>query len=237
MAGEPILIVDDTPVNLKLTRILLTNQGYQVQTAATAEEAVEILRTERPTMVLTDIQLPGMDGLELTRLIKSALDTRGIIVVAFSAFASAQDEEEAIQAGCDGCISKPLDTRTFGSLVREFLEHGVVTAPAAAAEVPASFSDSSLRPLRTRFIEEAYTKVLQWQLDLDGDFNSEPAARASHQWVGAAGLLGYPEISAIAHGLEATLRFRPMDTGELREALDELLRALAARKVEQGPSE
>ena len=78
MAGEPILIVDDTPVNLKLTRILLVNEGYKVMTAASAEEALELLRSYHPRLILADIQLPGIDGLELTRRIKKNEQTRDI---------------------------------------------------------------------------------------------------------------------------------------------------------------
>ena len=78
MAGEPILIVDDTPVNLKLTRILLVNEGYKVLTAASAEEALELLRSYHPRLILADIQLPGIDGLEMTRRIKKDRDARAI---------------------------------------------------------------------------------------------------------------------------------------------------------------
>ena len=85
MAGEPILIVDDTPVNLKLTRILLVNEGYKVMTAASAEEALELLRSYHPQLILADIQLPGIDGLELTRRIKKNEETRDITVVALTA--------------------------------------------------------------------------------------------------------------------------------------------------------
>ena len=70
MPGESILIIDDTPVNLKLTRILLVNEGYNVLTAASAEEALELLRDFHPELVLADIQLPGIDGFELTRRLK-----------------------------------------------------------------------------------------------------------------------------------------------------------------------
>jgi two-component system, cell cycle response regulator DivK len=231
MAGEPILIVDDTLVNLKLTRILLANQGYRVLTASSAEEAVEVLRTNRPLLVLTDIQLPGMDGLELTRRIKSGVDTRDIVVVALAAFASQSEQEDALQAGCDGCISKPVDTLALGSRVREFLNRQKVTRPAVQAEKPASLSDSDLRPLRGRFLEEAYAQARQWEVELEGDFDPEPAAQVAHQWVGAAGLLGYPEISEKARGLEVVLRSRPIDTSELREALDGLLPAFAARQA------
>ena len=102
MAGEPILIVDDTPVNLKLTRILLVNEGYKVMTAASAEEALELLRSYHPQLILADIQLPGIDGLELTRRIKQNELTRDISVVALTAFAMKGDEQKATEAGCDG---------------------------------------------------------------------------------------------------------------------------------------
>jgi two-component system cell cycle response regulator DivK len=231
MAGEPILIVDDTLVNLKLTRILLDSQGYRVLTASSAEEAVEILRTNRPLMVLTDIQLPGMDGLELTRRIKSGIATRDIIVVALAAFASPSEQEDALKAGCDGCISKPFDTRGFGSRVREFLERRAGRAPVVEAEMSTALSDSDLQPLRGRFLEEAIAQVRQWQHQLDGEFDPEPAARAAHQWIGAAGLLGYLEIGEKARSLVLALRAHPIDTGELREALDGLLLALAVRQA------
>src|ERR1035438_6793640 len=102
MAGEPILIVDDTPVNLKLTRILLANEGYKVLTAGSAEEALELLRSFHPSLVLADIQLPGMDGLEFTRRVKKDPATRDIMVVALTAFATKGDERKATDAGCDG---------------------------------------------------------------------------------------------------------------------------------------
>src|SRR5262249_60650954 len=98
MAGEPILVVDDTPVNLKLTRILLINEGYRVLTAASAEEALELLRSYHPDLILADIQLPGIDGLELTRRIKRDEQMRDIAVVALTAFAMAGDEQKAIEA-------------------------------------------------------------------------------------------------------------------------------------------
>ena len=122
MAGEAILIVDDTPVNLKLTRILLVGEGYHVLTAASAEEALELLRTARPQLILADIQLPGIDGLEMTRRIKQDSATRGIAVLALTAFAMNGDEQKAIEAGCDGYITKPVNTRTLGQRIRQVLD-------------------------------------------------------------------------------------------------------------------
>src|SRR5580704_17800228 len=132
MAGEPILIVDDTPVNLKLTRILLVNEGYKVMTAASAEEALELLRSYHPQLILADIQLPGIDGLELTRRIKKNEETRDITVVALTAFAMKGDEQKAVEAGCDGYITKPIDTRSLGARIREHLNRRAEAQGAAA---------------------------------------------------------------------------------------------------------
>src|SRR6266487_4334572 len=121
MAGELILIVDDTPVNLKLTRILLVNEGYTVLTAGSAEEALDLLRSYHPRLILADIQLPGMDGLEMTRQIKRDSRTRDIAVVALTAFAMKGDEQRALEAGCDAYITKPINTRTLGGQIRQLL--------------------------------------------------------------------------------------------------------------------
>lgn len=122
MAGEPILIVDDNPVNLKLTRVLLAQEGYDVKTAGDAEIALELLQTFKPKLILMDIQLPGMDGLELTRRLKAAPETRTIKIVALTAFAMKGDEEKAMAAGCDGYITKPIDTKALPQLVADLLK-------------------------------------------------------------------------------------------------------------------
>jgi CheY-like chemotaxis protein len=121
MAGEPILIVDDNPVNLKLARVLLATEGYEVRTAAQAEEALTILQGFRPRLVLMDIQLPGMDGLELTRRLKADPAMRGTIIIAMTAYAMKGDEKKALAAGCDGYVSKPIDVRTLPDIVAGYL--------------------------------------------------------------------------------------------------------------------
>ena len=140
MAGEPILVVDDTPVNLKLTRILLVNEGYTVLTAASAEEALELLHSHHPRLVLADIQLPGMDGLEMTRRIKADERTRDIAVVALTAFAMKGDEQKATDAGCDGYITKPIDTRMLGSRIRQLLDQRAASRPTAEARTATAIS-------------------------------------------------------------------------------------------------
>ena len=123
MPDRSILIVDDNPVNLKLIRILLTGEGYDVHTAGDAEEALRVLQNLRPRIILMDIQLPGIDGLELTRRLKADPLTRDIRILGLTAYAMKGDEEKIIAAGCDGYIPKPIDTRTLPGVIESYLEY------------------------------------------------------------------------------------------------------------------
>lgn len=121
MPGDSILIVDDNVVNLRLVHVLLTTEGYNVQTAPDALEALTILHTFHPRLIVVDIQLPGMDGIELTRRLKADPTTRDIIIVAISADAMKWDVEKALAAGCDGYLPRPIDTRTVPSTISRYL--------------------------------------------------------------------------------------------------------------------
>ena len=120
-AGGPILIVDDNPANMKLISFVLKSRGYAVRTASNAKEALAEIAWFPPRLVLMDIQLPDIDGLELTRRLKAEPATRAIIVVAVTAYAMAGDEEKARHAGCNGYITKPIDTRTLAATVDLYL--------------------------------------------------------------------------------------------------------------------
>jgi len=121
VTGNAILIVDDNPLNAKLTGLLLAHNGYVVQTAKDAEHAQDVLKTFRPDLILMDLQLPGMDGFELTRLLKADASLAGVKIVALTAYAMKGDEHKAFAAGCDGYIAKPIDTRTLPGLVAAYL--------------------------------------------------------------------------------------------------------------------
>ena len=122
MSGESILIVDDNVDNLELTQILLESEGFEVRVAEDAGQALERLRTYRPRLILMDVQLPGMDGLELTRQLRRDASLREVVIVALTAYAMKGDEDEARAAGCDGYITKPINTRTFPEAVRGYLD-------------------------------------------------------------------------------------------------------------------
>jgi CheY-like chemotaxis protein len=119
--SETVLVVDDNPTNLKLVSDVLAFDGYQILRAGDAEEAQELIKISAPDLILMDIALPGMDGLTLTRKLKADAGTRDIIVVALTAFAMKGDDEKARAAGCDGYITKPIDTRTLSGSVASYL--------------------------------------------------------------------------------------------------------------------
>jgi two-component system, cell cycle response regulator DivK len=121
MPGERILVIDDNPANLRLLRLLLAGESYEVRTAESAQEAITILEHFRPRLILMDLQMPGMNGFELTRRLKGDPATRDIVIVALTAYAMKGDEEKAREAGCDGYVSKPIDTRTLPELVARHL--------------------------------------------------------------------------------------------------------------------
>ena len=117
-----VLVVEDQSFNLLLMRLLMERAGHRVLTAKTAEEGMEIARRETPDLILMDVTLPGMSGLEATRLLKSEPRTRGICIVGLSAHALKGDAERALIAGCDGYVTKPIDTRTLPEYLTGLLE-------------------------------------------------------------------------------------------------------------------
>ncbi len=116
-----ILIVEDNEANQMLASAVLEREGMQVATARSATEALAALAGRTPDLILMDVQLPGLDGLSLTRMLKGDQRTVAIPVVALTALAMTGDKERTLEAGCAGYISKPIDTRTFAAEVRNFL--------------------------------------------------------------------------------------------------------------------
>jgi len=112
-----ILVVEDNPANLTLALFLLESAGYAVLSATNAEVGMTLARAEQPDLILMDIQLPGMDGLEATSLLKGDSRTSAIPIIALTALAMKGDEARIRAAGCDGYIAKPMRYREFLSTV------------------------------------------------------------------------------------------------------------------------
>lgn len=116
-----ILVVDDNIINLKLACDILEGENFDVIRATSADEAIAILEEDLPDLVLLDIGMPGMDGYMLTQKLKSLDKTRDLKIVALTASAMKGDDIKAYKAGFDGYLTKPIDTRNFGSSVRKFI--------------------------------------------------------------------------------------------------------------------
>lgn len=121
MTRNRILIIEDNVLNLELATDLLEANGFVVSSAQTAEEGLRMARELMPDLVLMDFSLPGMDGLTATRNLKANPATSQLAVVGLTANAMKGDEELALKAGCDGYLTKPIDTRTFVATVKNFI--------------------------------------------------------------------------------------------------------------------
>ena len=121
MANKTVLVVEDNELNMKLVRSLLKIRNYGVLEAMDAETGIQLTRKHQPDLVLMDVQLPGIDGLKATQIIKGDPALKDIPVVALTSYAMQGDEEKAVKAGCTGYITKPLDTKAFLETVDQYL--------------------------------------------------------------------------------------------------------------------
>lgn len=122
MIGEQILIVDDHAMSRKLLAHLMRANGYAVTVAIDAQSALDVFRLHQPRVVLIDIQLPGMDGLEVVRLLRAERDSRRTLIIAVTSYAMQGDKDRALEAGCDQYFTKPIDTRAFPEAVTQALQ-------------------------------------------------------------------------------------------------------------------
>jgi CheY-like chemotaxis protein len=121
MPAARVLVIEDNPMNMELVSDLLRIEGHHVLEARTAFEALNLLRDVTPDLILMDIQLPGLNGLDLTRKLKEDQRTSRIPVIAITAYAMMGDDEKALEAGCAGYIPKPIDIQHFSRVVGEVL--------------------------------------------------------------------------------------------------------------------
>jgi CheY-like chemotaxis protein len=119
-----VLVIDDNSINRKLISLALRSDGFDVRTAPDGVRGLDVVRAVRPTLVYTDVQMPGIDGLEFAARIKAEPDLADTIVIALTALAMPLDHDRALAAGCDGFLAKPIDTRSIGFATDQFLAAG-----------------------------------------------------------------------------------------------------------------
>jgi CheY-like chemotaxis protein len=120
MENKNILVIEDNELNMKLMRGILSMGDYQVIEAFDAETGIRLARKQKPFLILMDIQLPGMDGLEATRIIKTDSKLKDIPVVAITGFAMQGDREKALRSGCDDYITKPFDFEDLLKIIEDY---------------------------------------------------------------------------------------------------------------------
>ncbi len=119
-----VLVIEDNSTNMKLVRTLLQLGEYDVIEAVNAETGIEMAKKNQPDLILMDIQLPGIDGFEATKILKASPHTAHIPIIALTSYAMDGDKKKAKEAGCDGYIAKPIDTRIFLSQIANFVPEG-----------------------------------------------------------------------------------------------------------------
>jgi CheY-like chemotaxis protein len=121
MSRKTILIVEDSELNRRLLEAVLEPRGYRLLVAEDGESSLRMAREEQPDLILMDVLLPGIDGYEATRTLRADPKTGRLVIVALTASATSEEQEQALAAGCDGYIPKPIDTRAFPEQIRRFL--------------------------------------------------------------------------------------------------------------------
>jgi CheY-like chemotaxis protein len=121
MSQETILIVEDSELNRRLLEAVLKPHGYRLLVAEDGETGLVLAREQRPDLILMDVLLPGIDGYEATRQLRADPETQHIAVIALTASASNEERAQALAAGCDAYISKPIDTRAFPQQIHQFM--------------------------------------------------------------------------------------------------------------------
>ncbi len=126
---EKVLVVEDNPQGMRLIEMVLRAKGYTLLKATDGEEALDMTMRELPDLIIMDIQLPKIDGLEVTRRLRETKVSSHIPIIALTAYAMKGDEERIVEAGCDAYLSKPIDTRELPRVIAEMLHNGRRTIP------------------------------------------------------------------------------------------------------------
>jgi two-component system cell cycle response regulator DivK len=215
MAGLQILVVEDNEMQSILVRFLLEEAGHTVQIAGSAEAALETLRSFSVDLILMDLQLPGMDGLELTRILRQDPMRAATPIIALTAYTDPSDLGKARAAGCTGSISKPIDTGSFARQVgRSMHLTRDVNSPHDSRDL--------LAEIRNNFLAEGLEQSSRMLNDISSGPGcaSEVIERILHRWAGLGGTLGFPEVSEQARRIEGLLALASPAYDEIETAIE-----------------
>ncbi len=235
MAGTQILVVEDNAMQANLVSFLLEEAGHTVRIAESAEKALQILRSFHPGLILMDLQLPGKDGLALTRELRLNPIHVATPIIALTAYTDRADLARARMAGCDGSMSKPIDTSAFARQVRNRL-----AGNGADEDLPSDNGDL-LTEIRNNFLAEGLVQcgTMLKQVRAGAGFSAEAGLRVLHRWAGLGGTLGFPEISQQARALETLLSSTSVEYEDVVKAFETSRRRFlaAARSAPKLPVE
>ncbi len=224
-SNKRVLVVDDDPVNLKFIAHLIRTAGYIADTVETAEQALERFAPNRPDLVVTGLQLRGMDGFALAATIKQNSEWRSVPVILLTSGYSGEEDVRARQAGGDCSIAKPVDGDLFSGIIQTFLgpppaddERDEELQGLAIEELRKEFLESGIRDLRAILAQFGASRFFAPAVDLVF------IRKALHGWAGVGGTFGLPRITTLARDVEEFSSVPDHDLGALRSKLTELLR-------------
>jgi two-component system cell cycle response regulator DivK len=225
MAGFQILIVEDQALHSTLARFLLEEAGHTVQVAENAAEALDVLRIFQPDLILMDLEMPGQDGVELTRELRLNPIHLTTPIIALTAYTDRSDLARARQAGCDGHISKPIDTAAFARQVLDCFR-----VPSAAHADVVSDSANVLAEIRNNFVAAGLNEcgAMLKELGTNPACVSSSVQRVLHRWAGLGATLGFPEISNQARRLEALVSAGSLEMNEVVKGVETARRRFCA---------
>jgi two-component system, cell cycle response regulator DivK len=228
LGSQSVLVVEDSPLNARLIEALLSPTGLHVILAGDAESALEALEESVPDLILMDMQLPGMSGLDLTRLLKANLSRCKIPIIALTANNSFVERQTIISAGCDSFICKPIDSALFAAQILLFVAG--VELSATGSEL--NQAENVCPALKEKFLLEGAqeSRVLLEAVER-GAKDLVLIDRVLHRWIGCGDAAGIPEISVGAERLRALIACKEPDLSasiEVAQALKKLFLDQAA---------
>jgi CheY-like chemotaxis protein len=228
MPSEKVLVVDDTPVNLKLSGILLRKEGYIVHVSSDADQALALATDVCPDIILVATELPGMGGFELIRRVRQDERTRDTVIVALTG--SGPDEgTKATDAGANGFIPKPIQTLTLTRQIREYLTQRKVARPEAdTGDFPSfpagiALSGVEMESVRRRFLSDSVAQVQRMLAEPDERVDEGKLLRQVQDWARAAAVLDFGAIALLAREVEKLLRTGRPSPADIQDALSNLM--------------